>query len=68
MNRHKSGFFTALLLAGAVAILISCAGCGQTTAYGAYSDSERGVCASEGLGSTTSYNRHGPVTRCALPE
>lgn len=33
-----------------------------------YDETERGVCASEGQGSVTSYNRHGPVTRCGLPE
>jgi hypothetical protein len=63
---HQAGLARAIFALLALAALIACAGCadnGQT-----YDETERGVCAATGQGSETSWNRHGPVTRCALPE
>jgi hypothetical protein len=52
-----------------IAVVILLGGCADTSAYGAYSDTERGICASEGQSATTSLAQHGGyVTRCGLPE
>ena len=69
MTHHRVGAIRAVILFAIAALLIACTGCTeQSDEYGSNTDSERGVCASEGQQATTSLSHGGYVTRCGLPE
>lgn len=50
-----------MLLFVTLLLLTACTGPGNI-------ETEQGICTATGQGWSTSYNRHGPITRCVLPE